>query len=71
MTTYTESETGADMCDTCDLWIDGIGANRCMCCTTCEGVGSFESVESADYCRVSVRDNCTDCGGTGRKKEGT
>jgi hypothetical protein len=38
-TNYTESDTGAAMCGTCDLWIDGIGANACVCCGTCDGDG--------------------------------
>lgn len=65
--TYAESETGAAMCDTCDKWIDGIGANACVCCVECDGIGGYMFGDSPATAPLE----CEQCNGTGRKKEGT
>jgi hypothetical protein len=61
---YTESETGALMCGTCDRYIDGIGENACVCCATCDGTGGRLDVSGAT---PSDHDDCDQCNGTGRK----
>lgn len=63
-TNYTESETGAAMCGTCDKWIDGIGSNACVCCTTCEGTGGY----MFDGSPATAPLECEQCNGTGRAK---
>lgn len=62
---YPESYgDGPGQCETCDKWIDGIGSNACVCCATCEGVGSVV-MDGGDY---DERERCTECNGTGRAK---
>ena len=51
---YTESETGAAMCGTCDLWIDGVGSNACVCCTTCGEQGATVRANGLRECPMCV-----------------